>query len=166
MNPNIIDIKNLSFSYEKSAVLEDLSFSVDKSSFFVIIGPNGSGKSTLLKIISGILSPQSGTVDILGVPIYRYTRKKLARTISLVPQLTSVDFPFSVLEVVLMGRSPHLGILGLEQEKDIRIARQALRFTGIEHLSDREMSRLSGGEQQRVFISRAICQDPRHYSAG
>ena len=161
MKSDIIHIKELKFSYEKSMVLDSLSFSVKAGSFFVIIGPNGSGKSTLLNLIAGIITPQSGAVEILGLSIQQYSRKKLATTISLVPQLTSVDFPFSVLDIVLMGRSPHLGILGLEQQKDVHIARQALEFTGVDHLSNRKMNHLSGGEQQRVFIARAICQDPK-----
>lgn len=119
MRPDIIKIDGIHFSYEKSPVLTKLSFSVKAESFFVIIGPNGSGKSTLLKIIAGIITPQSGNTEILGCPIHHYPRKKLAKIISLVPQLVSVDFPFSVMDVVLMGRSPHLGVLGLEREKDI-----------------------------------------------
>ena len=161
MKSDIITLRGINFSYEKFPVLSDLSFSVKAGSFFVIIGPNGSGKSTLLKIIAGIISPQSGQVNISGKPLHHYSRKKMAKTISLVPQLISVDFPFTVLEVVLMGRSPHLGILGIEQEKDIHIAGQALQFTGVDHLANRKMSHLSGGEQQRVFIARAICQDTR-----
>jgi iron complex transport system ATP-binding protein len=96
----------------------------------------------------------------LGQPIDQYTRKALARTIAFVPQTLPVDFPFSVTEVVLMGRSPYLGMLGLEQERDLEIARQAIAFTGVEHLAHRKVDQLSGGEQQRVFIARAICQEP------
>lgn len=161
MEPIVIEIKNLVFSYEKSPVLKDLSFSVQKNSFFTIIGPNGSGKSTLLKVISGLLKPKTGQVNIFGIPIKHYSRKSLAKIMALVPQMVSVDFPFTVLDVVLMGRAPHLGVFGLEQAIDINIARQALEFTGVEFLAHRKMNQLSGGEQQRVFIARAICQEPK-----
>jgi len=161
MEPMVIDIKNLVFSYEKSLVLKELSFSVQKNSFFIIIGPNGSGKSTLLKVISGLLKPKTGQVNIFGIPIKNYSRKSLAKIMALVPQMVSVDFPFTVLDAVLMGRAPHLGVFGLEQAIDINIARQALEFTGVEFLANRKMNQLSGGEQQRVFIARAICQEPK-----
>jgi iron complex transport system ATP-binding protein len=156
-----IDAYNLSHSYGKSPVLKNLTFSVRKGDFFVIIGPNGSGKTTLMKVISGLLIPRSGRLNILGRSVGNYTRKTLARTIAFVPQTIPVDFPFTVREVVLMGRSPYLGMLGLEQEKDLKIAQQAITFTGIEHLAHRKLDQLSGGEQQRVFIARAICQQPQ-----
>lgn len=160
MKKPLIDIQALSFSYENERILKDLSFTIADNDFFIIIGPNGSGKSTLLKIISGIIAPESGRVTIKGLPIKQYARKALARMIALVPQIASVDFPFTVLDVVLMGRAPHLGLLGLEQKRDIQIAMQSLEFTGVSRLAHRKMDQLSGGEQQRVFIARAICQDP------
>ena len=160
MTAPIINVKNLSFSYEKAPVLLDLSFDVEKNSFFIIIGPNGSGKSTLLKILSGILNTHSKQIEIKARPIIDYTRKTLAKTVALVTQNFTVDFPFTVLDVVLMGRSPHMGLLGIEQDADHDIALQSLAFTGVEHLAHRKMDQLSGGEQQRVFISRAICQEP------
>ncbi|MBU1162845.1 MAG: heme ABC transporter ATP-binding protein [Proteobacteria bacterium] len=154
-----IDIKNLSYSYGNGPVLKDISFSIQKGDFFIIIGPNGSGKTTLLKTISGIIKPQRGQLEILGQSIRSYTRKVLAKTIAFVPQMVQVDFPFTVSELVLMGRSPYLGLLGLEREKDIKIAEHAMAFTGVEHLARRRLDQLSGGERQRVFIARAICQD-------
>jgi len=156
-----IDAAMITYSYGKAPILEELSFSVPKGDFFIVIGPNGSGKTTLMKIISGLLKHRKGHLKILDRPIHRYTRKELARTIAFVPQTTSVDFPFTVMEVVLMGRSPHLGMLGLEKEEDLEAAEQALAFTGMDHLADRKMDQLSGGEQQRVFIARAICQEPQ-----
>jgi iron complex transport system ATP-binding protein len=157
----VIDTKNLSHSYGDLPVLKNLSLSIQKGDFFIIIGPNGSGKTTLMKVISGIEKYRKGRLEILGRPMRKYTRKTLARAIALVPQMVPVDFPFSVTELVLMGRSPHLGILGLEQEKDLEIARQAMAFTGVEGLAHRKVDQLSGGERQRVFIARAICQEPQ-----
>ncbi len=155
-----VNVINLSYSYGSRPVLKNLTFSVPKSDFFIIIGPNGSGKTTLMKIISGILKPQKGRLEILNRSIDRYNLKALARTIAFVPQMVTVDFPFTVIEMVLMGRSPYLGMLGLEHEKDLEIAKQAIAFTGVEHLTHRKLDQLSGGEQQRVFIARAICQEP------
>jgi len=156
-----IDVQNLSHAYGDLPVLNNITFAVSKGDFFIIIGPNGSGKTTLMKVISGILRPQNGQLEIMGRSIDNYTRKNLAQTIAFVPQTIPVDFPFTVTEIVLMGRSPYLGILGLEQEIDLEIAQRAITFTGIEHLAHRKLDQLSGGEQQRVFIARAICQQPQ-----
>ena len=155
-----IDIKNLNYYYGDIPALKDLTFSVTKGDFFIIIGPNGSGKTTLMKLMAGILKPKKGRLKILNRAIGNYTRKDLAKTMAFVPQIMPVDFPFSVIEVVLMGRSPYMGMLGVEQEEDLKIAKQALTFTGVEHLAHRKLDQLSGGEQQRVFIARALCQEP------
>jgi iron complex transport system ATP-binding protein len=155
-----INVKNLSHSFGEDLILNNISFQVPTKDFFIVIGPNGSGKTTLMKVMSGILKPQQGRLEILNLTIDQYQRKALARTIAFVPQMLSVDFPFTVFEMVLMGRSPYLGILGLEEEKDMEIARQAIAFTGMENLAHRKLDQLSGGEQQRVFIARAICQEP------
>ncbi len=155
-----VNVINLSYSYGTLPVLKNLTFSVPKGDFFIIIGPNGSGKTTLMKVISGILKPQKGRLEILNRSIGHYNLKALARTIAFVPQMVTVDFPFTVIEMVLMGRSPYLGMLGLEHEKDLEIAKQAIAFTGVEHLTHRKLDQLSGGELQRVFIARAICQEP------
>lgn len=156
-----IETHNLSHSYGSLPVLSNISFSVQKGDFFIIIGPNGSGKTTLMKTISGIEKFQNGRLEILGHPMQYYSRKALARTIAFVPQMVLEDIPFTVMEVVLMGRSPHLGILGMEEKEDLEIAKQAMAFTQVEYLAGRKLDQLSGGERQRVFIARAICQEPQ-----
>lgn len=158
---NAVDITNLNFAYRNNPVLNNLSFSVSEGEFFIIIGPNGSGKTTLMKIIAGILKTKTGELKVFNQPLKGYTRKDLAKTIALVPQMAAPDFPFTVTELVLMGRSPHLNVLGLEQEKDLEIAQNAMAFTEVEHLAHRKTDQLSGGECQRVFIARAICQEPK-----
>lgn len=160
MNP-AIKVNNLNHSFGNVAVLKNLSFQIGRGDFFIIIGPNGSGKTTLLRLFAGILKSNNARIDLLGNRIENYTRKSLARVVAFVPQNVSVDFPFTVAEVVRMGRSPHLGILGLEAETDLAIANQAMAFTGLIHLADRRLDQLSGGECQRVFIARAICQETR-----
>jgi len=155
-----IAVEGLSCAYDDRPVLNDLAFSVEQGSFFIVIGPNGSGKTTLMRVITGVLRCRRGTIRILGRPLAGYGRKSLARRIALVPQMTTVYFPFTVREAVLMGRSPHLGMLGFEQDKDVEMADEAMAFTQVSHLAERKLDQLSGGELQRVFIARAICQDP------
>lgn len=157
---NAVQIKNLNFSYRDTAVLKNISMTIKKGSFYIIIGPNGSGKTTLLKLMSGIERQEHVDIDVLDKPVTHYSRKSLAKKIAFVQQSQPIDFSFTVFELVLMGRSPHLGILGVEQQTDMDIAKQAICFTGVEHLIDRKLDQLSGGEQQRVFLARAICQEP------
>lgn len=156
-----VEASHIHFAYGEDPVLSDISFTVRRQDFFIIIGPNGSGKTTLLKLLSGILSGQQGALTLLGHPVDAYSRTQLARTVAMVPQITTVDFPFQVSELVLMGRAPHLGVLGLERKADLNVAREAMDFTGVSHLADRTVDELSGGELQRVAIARAICQRPR-----
>ena len=159
MNP-AIKTSNLSHSFGKRHVLRRLSFSIEKGDFFIIIGPNGSGKTTLMKLMAGILRAQNGQIEILGVPNRSYTAKALARAVALVPQRLPVDLPFTAGEAVLLGRAPYQGALGIERDRDLEIANQAMQFTEVDHLSRLNISQLSGGELQRVFIARAICQEP------
>ncbi len=153
-----IDVVSISLTYGNVSVLKEVSFTVNPGEFFVIIGPNGSGKTSLIKSIAGIEKPRSGRIDILGRPLQDYGRKALARIVALVPQTAPADFPFTVAETVLMGRAPHLGLLGMESESDVKIARQVMAFTGVAELADRKIEHLSGGERQRAFVARAVCQ--------
>ena len=115
-----VALENIHYSYARTAVLRDITFSVTPGDFFIIIGPNGSGKTTLMKLIAGIAQPDTGLLEILDRPIRSYTRKILARHIAFVPQSVPLDFPFTVKEVVSMGRSPYQGMLGLESKEDMR----------------------------------------------
>ena len=159
MKPTI-KVANLSHAFARRTVLRNISFAVEKGDFFIIIGPNGSGKTTLMKLLAGILRSQSGEIEILGRSSRRYTPKALAKTVAFVPQRLPVEIPYTVEEAVLLGRAPYQGALGIEREIDLEIARQAMQFTGVDHLAGAALDRLSGGEQQRVFIARAICQEP------
>ncbi len=157
----VLSIEHIHLAYFEEPVLRDISFSVRQGEFFVIVGPNGSGKTSLLKAIAGTVYPSEGQVRLMNNSLARYSRKSLARSMAVVPQNPKQDFSFTVLEVVLMGRSPHLGLLGIENKYDIRIAYQAMESTQVAHLAERKMHQLSGGEQQRVFIARALCQEPQ-----
>lgn len=155
-----LNVTRLSHAFGRHWVLEELNFAVPPGTFFIIIGPNGSGKTTLLKLLTGLLSPQTGRIEVLGREIQDYSPRQLARRIAYVPQQAPSGFAFKALEVVLMGRAPHLGLLGIESAADLALARQAMALTHTDHLAERALDQLSGGEQQRVFIARAICQQP------
>ncbi|RJP86506.1 MAG: ABC transporter ATP-binding protein [Desulfobacteraceae bacterium] len=155
-----VHAEKLSYAYDGLQVLNHVSFTVRRGEFFIVIGPNGSGKTTLMRIIAGLLHPDKGDLSINEQPIHKYKRKSLARQIAFVPQQMPTDFPFIVSDVVLFGRAPHMGTFGLESRGDVAFADQAMAFTEVGHLAKRRIDQLSGGECQRVFIARAICQNP------
>ncbi len=156
-----LEASELRFSYGATAVIDDVSFGVAAGEMLGILGPNGSGKSTLLRLLSGVLAPASGAVRLQGRPLTSYSRRELGRAIAVVPQDTMVEFPFSVTEVVLMGRSPHLGGFAFEGDRDVEVAHQAMRRTGVIHLAQRSIHELSGGERQRVILARALAQEAK-----
>jgi len=156
----VIDIKSLSFRYREDWVLQDISFQIGQGEFVGVIGPNGSGKTTLLKILYRLLSPQKGEVLFERVPLKRMSRADIAKRIAVVAQEAYPLFPFRVMEMVLMGRSPYLGHFMFEAEKDLEIAKRAMEWTEILPIGERPMDELSGGERKRVFIARALVQEP------
>lgn len=157
----MIRVSNLSFRYVEEWVLKDISFNVKKGEFLGVIGPNGSGKTTLLKSLNSTITPEEGDVFINGANIKGIKRRELARIMGMVPQEASLVFPFSVLEVVLMGRAPYLGRLSFEGEKDYEMAREAMEMTDTLSFATRSINELSGGERQRVLIARALAQQPQ-----
>ncbi|MBC8207621.1 MAG: heme ABC transporter ATP-binding protein [Desulfobulbaceae bacterium] len=156
-----VRIQGVGVKLGDTQVLRDLSLTVAQGEFFVVIGPNGSGKTTLLRLLASLLSAGSDGIEIFGRQLNDYSRRELARILALVPQQVHMDFPFSVRETVLMGRSPHLGLMSFERVADLALAAEAMEFTDVSHLADRRLDQLSGGERQRVIIARAICQQPR-----
>ena len=154
----LIDLNQVTLRYGAQPVIQEVSAQIAQGEFFVIIGPNGAGKTTLLKALAGLHPLHTGEIRIRQRPISDYGRKELARTLALVPQQVTADFPFTVAETVLMGRYPHLGLLAVESKKDLEMAEQAMAFTEVQHLAGRRLGQLSGGERQRVTIARAICQ--------
>ena len=157
----LLRVDQVSFKYGEQWVLRGIDFEVAKGDFLGVIGPNGSGKTTLLRVIDGILAPQEGTVSLEGTEIGKLRREALARSVAVVPQYSALAFPFSVEEVVLMGRAPHLGRWRFEGDEDHRIAHEAMEMTDTLGLAARDMESLSGGERQRVLIARALAQEPR-----
>jgi iron complex transport system ATP-binding protein len=157
----LIRVDQVSFAYGAIEAVKDLSFSVAKGEVFGLLGPNGSGKSTVVRLLSRVLTPRSGRVSLASRDLGTYSREELARQVAVVPQETTIELPFSVLEVVLMGRSPHLRRFGFERAEDLAIAHRAMEQTGVYDLAMREIHELSGGERQRVILARALAQEPR-----
>ncbi len=156
----LMQLKNISFTYETSPIINDLSVAIQEQDFIGLIGPNGSGKSTLLKIMGGILEPDSGWVQFKESPIARINKKLFAQSVSWIPQDHPMVFPFKVSEIVLMGRHPYLSPLSFESSEDFEISRRAMETTMTSHFADRYFNEISGGEKQRVMIASALAQNP------
>lgn len=161
----LLSARNVSFAYAgrrgwtaSRAAVRNVSIDVGPGTFVGVLGPNGSGKTTLLKLLGRLLAPDEGTVILDGRPIAEWPRHAVASRIAMVPQETHPAFDYTVLELVLMGRYPHLGALAIEGPLDLAIARDALRATGMSAFETRPFSTLSGGEKQRVVIAGALAQ--------
>jgi iron complex transport system ATP-binding protein len=146
--------------YGLNPVLREISFEVIPGEVLGIVGPNGVGKSTLVKAASGILIPMEGKITIDGKEIFRLSPPNRARLIAVVPQATKLPEAFTARDVVLMGRTPYLGWLDREGERDHRTARETMERTNTYPFADRKVGELSGGEQQRLLIARALAQTP------
>ena len=165
-----LQVQHVSFGYNSghdsldeatpSFWLSDVSVAIQRGSLTGLLGPNGCGKTTLLKLMAGVLRPHEGTITLGGRAIDSISRRELARHIAVVPQETHPAFDYTVLEMVLMGRHPHLGVFQLEGPEDVALAHDALAATGSSHLAGRAYMTLSGGEKQRVVIASALAQAP------
>lgn len=157
-----LSTRGATFSYHPRApVLRGIDLDVPKGAFLGIVGPNGAGKSTLLGLLSGVLSPNTGSATLDGRPLSEWKRRDVARRIAVVPQSEPMAFPYRVSEIVLMGRTPHLhGWLATETDEDRAAAARALDAVGIADLLCRPMNELSGGERQMVLAARALAQEP------
>ena len=153
------DFVHADLGYGTHKVLSDINLSIEGGSVTCLIGPNGAGKTTLFKSILGFLPPISGKIQLNGKSIARFSSKELARYIAYVPQAHSTPFPYKVIDVVLFGRSAHLGYFNAPGRKDRMIAESNLDLLEIRHLAERSFSELSGGEQQLVIIARALTQE-------
>ena len=159
----IIEINNLDFTYDKQAADESFhlsvpSWKVEKGSFFSIVGPNGCGKSTLLKLITGLLTPNKGSIIVAGNNIEKINKRDYSKIIAYVPQSVVTIFPFSVYEIVMMGRTPYMNLMGFEKDEDRRLVNEALDLMKLNDLRKKGINEISGGEAQRVFIARSIAQ--------
>lgn len=155
---SLFQISQGSFSYDDTIILTNLEFSLKKGIFYGLIGPNGSGKSTLIDLLMGTRKFSSGTITLNSKPINSYSRHELALQLALVPQDISIGFDYSVYDIVLMGRHPHIPRFSQPSTADLRIVDHVLRLLDVAHLKDRLITRLSGGEKQRVIVARALAQ--------
>jgi len=160
MNP-LMEIKGCSFAYEdNNNIFEDINFGVSSGDIFCILGANGTGKTTLIKCLTGLMNPNSGEIRIDGQEMSSFSHADLAKKIGYIPQIHNSTFPFTVLDVVLMGRSPHLDLFESPSEKDYKIALKSLESLNIDYMKDKPYTEISGGEQQLVFIARVLTQEP------
>jgi cobalamin transport system ATP-binding protein len=157
----VLEARDVAFGYDGRRVVDGVSLAVAAGELVGVIGPNGAGKTTLVRLLAGVVAPDAGTVLLDGEPLGARSRRERARVLALVPQDPRVEFPFTTLEIVLMGRAPYLSGLGFAGARDVTLARAALARLGLEGLEDRPLAALSGGERQRVFLARALVQEPR-----
>jgi iron complex transport system ATP-binding protein len=157
----VLGLNGVSAEVRGRQVLRGVGFALHAGEVVTLAGPNGAGKTTLFRVASRVLRPSAGSVRLLGRPLEAFSRRELACALAVVPQAATITFPFRVAEVVLMGRSPHLGALGFETRDDLARAAAAMARVGIEALADRSVLELSGGELQLVLLARALAQDPR-----
>ena len=153
-----LETAGLAYSYRGREALARVDLEVRPGEVVGLLGPNGSGKSTLLKVLSGVLPGYLGAARVGGAEVRDLPRRELARRLAVVPQESVFAFPFTVLEVVLLGRHPHLEGLAFEGEADVELAHRALALCGAEELAGRRIQELSSGERQRVVFARALAQ--------
>lgn len=152
---------NVSFSYDPAIpTLRDISLTVAQGEFVSLVGPNGSGKTTLLRLLDRIYLPQKGRILLAGKNLLEYSRMEIARRVAFVPQQAGPIFPFTVLEIVLMGRSPRMRGMAFKGPRDHAIAQEIMKLTDVDHLASHPIATLSGEERQRVFLARVLAQEP------
>ena len=154
-----IEVQDIAFDYGRGIIFEDLSFHVDRGGIFCLIGPNGCGKTTLLDCILGTLKLKKGAILINGKDISGLGPRRLARSLSYVPQRHESAFSYSVIEMAMMGRAAYTGMFSAPSDRDREIAEEALNAVGIAHLRERPYTQISGGELQLVMLARALAQE-------
>ena len=155
----MLHVDKIHFAYRGRPVLDGLDLEVREGELVGVVGPNGSGKTTLLRLISGVLRPSQGRIWMNGDDLADLGSSQRARLVSVVPQNPQLPLNFSVLELVLMGRNPHLNLLQWERRSDLEVAARAMEATETDHLADRTLATLSGGERQRAVLAMALAQE-------
>ena len=158
---NVLEVSELAAGYRHLPVLREVSFCVAPGELWAILGPNGAGKSTLLRACLGLHPAQSGRIAVLGRPIADWSRRQLAQQMAWVPQGLHAGLGFTGLELVLMGRNPRLGVWGMPSRVDTARALSLMSELGVEHVAQRSVDALSGGERRLLLVARALAQEPR-----
>lgn len=153
------ELSNISFYYAERKVIDHISIAFTPGKFYGIIGPNGSGKTTMVDLLSKHRLPDSGNISYNGRSLASYSKKKLSKEIALVPQNFYINFPFTVKEIVMMGRYPHIPRFAAPLQEDLRAVQEVMELAKITDFADRYVTELSGGERQRVVFARALAQD-------
>ena len=156
-----LTLRNINVELGRKSIVEDVSLDVKKGDFVGIIGPNGSGKSTLLRTIYRVTKPSSGSIFLAGEDLKKIKISESAKKIGVVGQFNTMNFDFTVFELVMMGRTPHKNSLGTDTPRDYEITLEALQKVGMENYANRSFSTLSGGEKQRIILARALAQQPQ-----
>jgi iron complex transport system ATP-binding protein len=155
----VLEVHSLCAAYGEDIALNNITFNVGRGEVLGVVGPNGAGKSTLIKVLSGVLGIKSGQVRINGQEINSYKPAQRARTLAVVPQARQFGGAFTVRQAVLLGRTAYLGFLGNPGDEDLDKVDWAMDQTDVKELADRKLAEISGGEQQRVLLARALAQD-------
>ena len=155
-----LSLNRVSFSYSDAPVLHHIDLAIEKGQMVALLGPNGSGKTTLIKLMSGVLKPTRGDINVDGSGLSRMKRREVAQRVAVVPQQFSMPFAFTLREVVLLGRTPFLKAFSDEGKRDQRVVEQAIALIGIEKLQHRYFNELSGGERQKAILAMALAQEP------
>jgi iron complex transport system ATP-binding protein len=157
--PSVVDIQDLGFAYGEAIVLHDLTMAVGPREVFAIVGPNAAGKTTLLRCVERVLAPRTGTILIDGRDLQSLSARDVSRYAASVPQSHTPAFPYTVQDVVLMGRNPHLGTASQPGPHDVAVAQEAMDELGIRAIAARPYTQLSGGQLQMVLLARALAQE-------
>ncbi len=158
-----IEAHELSFAFGRKLIIKNCSFRIERGKVYAILGRNGSGKTTLLRLLNGTLKPEQGTVLVESLDVRKSSSKTIARILGFVPQEHNGVFPYRVLDMVVMGRNPHLSLFARPGKKDYKIAEEALDMVGVWELKERSYMEISGGEKQMVFLARAIAQEASYF---
>src|SRR6516162_976814 len=161
ITPVLLEVNGVTFGYEREPLLYDVHMRVREGEMVGLLGPNGSGKTTLLRLVSGVLHPQQGSVALEGRDLQDWGRRGIARRIAVVPQELHIPFSFTVEQLVSLGRTPYINLLGSRSARDVHIVQDAMHAAGIAALAQRIFNELSGGERQRVIVAMALAQQPK-----
>ena len=156
---NKIQIQDVNVVLNGSDIVNNISLEIKKGEIFGVIGPNGSGKTTLVRLLSGLLNPNSGQINVDDSSISNLSAKERGKLVAVVSQNPEYSPGFKVWDIVISGRNPHLGMIQRESIRDVMVAKNAMERVDVLHLSDRSIETLSGGERQRVFLARALTQE-------